>query len=328
MSVYNGQTYLREAIDSILQQSYSHFEFIIINDGSVDASLSIVQSYNDSRIKIINNEGNKGLIYSLNKGIEQAKGKYIARMDADDISLPNRLQCQLEVFKANSQLVIVSSDFYLLKQSTLTTIKQAFQQDSLKGTLLFAPCFCHPTVMIKNIFKDNNLSYNKDFVHAEDYKLWTDLTHLGGFYNIRIPLLKYRSHTAQVSVTHHQMQLKISNKIRSEFIQKLHFNLPPKELETLHFIGNNEFIISINQLVAIEHCLNTLVNENQRTKAFDKEAFDKVICKFWLDSCGYSNLGLKAYQTFLKSNLSDIQKVTFQAKNKLLLKCIIRRWKR
>jgi len=107
MSVYNAQKYLDEAIESILNQTYSNFEFIIINDGSTDKSLEIIENYakKDSRIIVINRE-NKGLIYSLNEGIRKANGKYIARMDADDISLPQRLEKQVEFMEKNKNIGI------------------------------------------------------------------------------------------------------------------------------------------------------------------------------------------------------------------------------
>src|SRR5690242_9380591 len=96
MPVYNASSYLREAIESILNQTYSNFEFIIINDGSTDNSLEIIRSYHDPRISVVNNETNLGIIKTRNKGLKLAKGKYIANMDADDISLSSRLEKQVQ----------------------------------------------------------------------------------------------------------------------------------------------------------------------------------------------------------------------------------------
>ena len=101
MPVYNSEKYLREAIKSILNQTFTNFELIIINDGSTDNSLKIIKSFKDNRIKIIKNKGNLGLIKTLNKGIDLAQGKYIARMDADDIAMPKRLEKQIAFFNEN-----------------------------------------------------------------------------------------------------------------------------------------------------------------------------------------------------------------------------------
>ena len=108
MSVYNGEIYLYEAIESILNQTFTNFEFIIIDDGSTDNSAEIIKSYDDNRIVLIQ-QGNKGLAAALNEGIKIAKGKFIARMDADDISLPTRLETQIQFMEAH--LEYVSQDF-------------------------------------------------------------------------------------------------------------------------------------------------------------------------------------------------------------------------
>lgn len=327
MSVYNGQAYLREAIESILTQTFNDFEFIIINDGSIDNSLSIIKSYNDNRIVLVNNDGNKGLIYSLNKGLEISKGDYIARMDADDVSLPNRFQEQINVFNAHKDAVVVSSDFYSLYNNKQFLMEHSLKSDSLKTTLLFTPCFCHPTVMMKNIFKTENIAYQQNYIHAEDYKLWTDLAFCGNFYFVRKALFKYRSHDKQISVLHHEKQMEISKQIRSEYLQRLNFELSSKQIATLNIIGNNEFITSINTLFDVENCLKELIIQNRTNNAFNSLDFNTVIHKFWRDSCGYTNLGIKAYTLFFKSDLYRSHNSTFHDKAKLLIKCIIRKFK-
>ena len=108
MPVYNGEKYLREAIGSILNQTFNDFEFLIINDSSTDSTREIILSYDDTRIRLEDNEKNIGLTHSLNKGLRLAKGKYVARMDADDISLPDRLEKQLAVIENNTDVSIVA----------------------------------------------------------------------------------------------------------------------------------------------------------------------------------------------------------------------------
>jgi len=110
MPVYNGEKYLNEAIDSILNQTYTNFEFLIINDGSTDRSVEIIKGYNDSRIKLIHNKKNMGLVYTLNRGLALALGKYIVRMDADDISLPNRFKLQLDFMEINTEVALCSGN--------------------------------------------------------------------------------------------------------------------------------------------------------------------------------------------------------------------------
>lgn len=328
MSVYNGEVYLDEAIESVLNQTYKEFEFIIINDGSTDNSLDIINSYNDKRIVLVNNDLNKGLIYSLNKGIEMSKGEYIARMDADDICLPERFEWQVKQFLEQPGAVIIGSDYYLLNGEKNTYIKNRNDSDYQKAVLLFAPCFCHPTVMIRNIFKEKNIYYNLNFIHAEDYKLWTDLYAIGDFLNVGRPLLKYRHHLQQLSNHKHETQLSISKEIRRQYLQQLNFKLSEREFEILNTIGNNMFIKSFGLLKDIENCLLRLKEENRVNKKFNESSFNKFLYKFWLDSCGNTNLGMKAFRFFFSSEIADYNSLTFMDKNIFLLKCLIRKFKK
>ena len=134
LPVYNAQNYIREAIDSILSQTYKDFELIVINDGSTDESVKIIQSYTDKRIVFVNNTQNVGLIKTLNIGLKLAKGKFIARMDADDIALPERFQLQLNKFESNKNLIVVSSDYYLLTGNKLKYSNNFSGSDGLKSS--------------------------------------------------------------------------------------------------------------------------------------------------------------------------------------------------
>lgn len=328
MSVFNGEQYLHEAIESILSQTYTDFEFIIINDGSTDSSDKIILSFRDKRIVYIDNNANLGLIESLNKGLRASKGKYIARMDADDIALPERLKLQVQTFGENPNAIMIGSDYYSLTPKKLKHIKNRNNSDYQKAVLLFSPCFCHPTVMMKNIFTEKNIFYDKNYVHAEDYKLWTELSFLGEFLNVKEPLLKYRSHSTQVSSNNKENQLLISRRIREEFCKKLNFSLSEKQFEILNTIGDNIFITSIEVLNEVESCLLHLKEQNKLQKAFSENSFNIFLHKFWFDSCGYTNLGLAAYSRYSRSMLSKVTKVTLDKKSRLLTKCLIRKFKK
>ncbi len=181
MSVFNGETYLREAIDSVLTQTFKDFEFIIINDGSTDGTLKIIQSYTDPRIQLISRE-NKGLVASLNEGIKQARGRYIARQDADDISLPHKLAQQVQTIETN-QAVLVSTAFSM------------FSTDP--GAVLDCQCLINNDVVLKREFYAQNpfghgatmfsreaavrVGMYEDVGPVEDYDLWAKLMHEGKF---------------------------------------------------------------------------------------------------------------------------------------------------
>ncbi|MBL7921770.1 MAG: glycosyltransferase family 2 protein [Bacteroidia bacterium] len=328
MPVYNGAKYLHEAIKSILDQSFMDFEFLIINDGSTDDSEKIILSFKDPRIVFIKNESNMGLINSLNKGLKIAKGNYIARMDADDVALPQRLELQVKEFESDPKAIAVGSDYFLLTEKRTSLKKNKNNSDYQKAVLFFSPCFCHPTVMMKNIFAEKNLLYKKDYVHAEDYKLWTDLAFFGEFRNVAVPLLKYRSHATQISNQNHATQLAISEKIRKEYCDQLKFKLTDEQFAILNLIGNNVFVTSIKTLNEIEVFLLNLKEQNKKNKAFNENSFNLFLHKFWFDSCGYSNLGLAAYSLYSRSMLSKVTKVTLDKKSKLLTKCLIRKFRK
>lgn len=328
LSAFNAGNYLTECMKSILSQTYTNFEFIIVNDGSTDNSEEIITSFKDKRIIYIKNEINRGLIFSLNKGLSAAKGKYIARMDADDIALNIRLQKQLDFFQENNRSIVVGSDYYLLKKNKLTHIKNINNSDYQKAMLLFSPCFCHPTVMMKNIFSDNSLGYKSEYKHAEDYKLWTDLVFKGGFGNVDAPLLKYRSHTSQISANHKTEQLKISEKIREDYYKNIGLKFSDIELKALHIVGNNTFITSVATLNNIESAMINLTTQNRNLKFLNENALQNLLHKFWLDSCGNTSLGLKAFTIFTSSELFRTQKKSARQLIKLIGKCLIRKFRK
>lgn len=140
LPVYNGEKYLKEAIESILNQTYTNFEFIIIDDGSKDSSLEIIKEYEkeDERIVAVSRE-NKGLIATLNEGIEKAKGKYIARMDQDDISLPNRFEEQLKIMENDKEIVVCGSWINVFGENRKEKISKYFQYDKeIKANLIMS----------------------------------------------------------------------------------------------------------------------------------------------------------------------------------------------
>ena len=174
MPAYNAEKYINETIDSILNQSYKDFEFIIINDGSTDRTKEIILSYSDERIVYLENEKNSGIVVTLNKGLEKASGEYIARMDSDDISLVNRLEKQVEFMDKNLDVGVLGTGICVFGDS-INDQERVFTTNSeqLKAELIFNSCIAHPTVMIRSsILKNNNLNYSEEFAGAEDYHLW------------------------------------------------------------------------------------------------------------------------------------------------------------
>ena len=192
MSVYNAEKYLHEAIESMLKQTLTNFEFIIVNDGSTDDSLKIIDSFKDERIVLINQK-NTGLEEALNNGIYIAKGDFIARMDADDISLPHRLQKQYDFLMQNPEYIAVGSTAIIIDADgnyVYTSFKLVTDKE-LKNNLPQTPFF-HPAVMFKKSEFLRTGKYCEALVKSQDTVLFNRMAIFGKFYNFKDPLIKYR----------------------------------------------------------------------------------------------------------------------------------------
>jgi len=224
LPVYNGGEYLKDAMESILNQSYKNFEFIIINDGSSDDSINVIRQYEilDNRIKVIDRE-NRGLIATLNEGIKNSKGIFIARMDQDDISLPHRLELQYNYMLENS-LDICGGDFYTIDTNNNILKKNITPktQAEIIVTMASNVPFAHPSVMIKKKFLENNkLEYGLNgYRNGEDLDLWILMYNNGAkFGNTHNTILKYRVLATSLSRKNHKRIKKESNTQFNNFIK-------------------------------------------------------------------------------------------------------------
>ena len=205
MSVYNGEDYLCEAIDSVVNQTFSDWELIVINDCSTDKTSEILEEYEskDSRIKVHTNEVNLRLPSSLNKALSLSKGKYIARMDADDICLPERFQKQYDFMEENSDVALSSCRFMTLKNGIVSSGGCGGRNDvdSIKALLLVTNPLLHPGIIAKaEVIKE--LGYDKNFTCTEDMELWTRFIMEGHKVKILSEyLMIYRLHDKQITET-------------------------------------------------------------------------------------------------------------------------------
>jgi len=202
MPVYNGEKYLNESIDSILTQTFKNFEFIIINDGSTDNCLSLISEYKDDRIIIID-QMNKGLACSLNTGIELSKGKYIARQDQDDISLPNRLARQVTFFDDNSDYAMVGTWAKIFSEGDIRERyhKHPTEYADILSEMIFDNPFVHSSVMIRRSVFSELGGYSIDITRQppEDYELWSRIVKKYKVANIPEILLQYREIPSSMS---------------------------------------------------------------------------------------------------------------------------------
>ena len=213
---YNSEAFIGSSIQSILDQTYRDFELIIIDDGSTDGSTEIIKSFHDTRIRYIRNPENLGLIKTLNIGIGLSEGMYIARMDADDISYPNRFEEQARYLDERSDVSLVGTGY-----CTIPSGKTFVPHKTPKlWDMLIRNQFAHPTVMFrKNNFLDNGLVYDENYNSAEDYELWSRALIKGlQCHNIPAPLLRYRLHPDSITARKRNEMLQTCQKVRRNLL--------------------------------------------------------------------------------------------------------------
>ncbi len=215
MTAYNAEKYIAQAIESILNQTYTDYEFIIINDGSTDDTPNIIQKYadQDSRIIFVDNKQNQGLIAVLNQGLDMAHGEFIARMDADDISLPQRFEKQIAYLDMNPEVGV------------LGTLIHGFDAMDAEGIqipvvtvfdLLKQNYIAHPSVMMrKEVLDKYSLRYNPEYKHCEDLELWSRMIFLTKIHNLMEVLLMYRITGNNISTQNWDLQQATTAKIRN-----------------------------------------------------------------------------------------------------------------
>lgn len=212
MSVFNEEKYLEESIKSILNQTYKDFEFIIVDDASFDKSSEILKNWarKDPRVKIITNEKNIGLTKSLNKAIKIAQGKYIARQDADDISLPQRLKKQIEFLENHLEIKILGTFSYAISQRGEILRKNTssvFFQEVKKNLIKKTP-FSHSSVMIEKETLNKVGLYNEKFRTSQDYELWFRILKIDKGENLPLFLIKKRYLPGMISIKREKEQIK------------------------------------------------------------------------------------------------------------------------
>lgn len=209
MGVHNGEKYLKEAVDSILHQTFKDFEFIIINDGSTDGSREILESYNDDRVVLIHQD-NAGLTRALNKGLSLARGKYIARMDADDISLPRRLEKQIQFLEENTGVGLISCHFYEIDSEgcRINLCQLPVKNEDIQKSLLVCNQFCHGAAVFKSECIRTIGMYREFFRFSQDFDLWLRIAEKFKCANLNTPHYKWRINP--------QSQFSVSIKDREE----------------------------------------------------------------------------------------------------------------
>ncbi len=327
---YNVENYVVESISSIMDQTYTNLEIVVINDCSTDSTLQKLQELaeEDSRIKIYNNETNLKLIKTLNKGIELCTGKYIARMDADDISFPERIEKQVLFLERSTDYDVVSTMFYTFRtgKSKHNLYVNPKTHEELQAYLLFRSGICHPAVMIrKTLFTELGLRFEEEYLHVEDYALWSKAIYCTKLANIGEPLLYYRVHESQVSTLNEKKQIENKKEVFKIHCEKLGLPSDPDNLEVYASVA--ECIPSQSSLAYIDKCesfMKHLLDKNIQQKFCSPQYLERILSLHWIRICANSQLGSKVLNKCFNSSLYN--KKYYSKKDMLILyiKCIFK----
>jgi len=311
---YNASAFIEKAIDSILNQSFKDFELIVVDDGSTDNTADLVLSYNDNRIRLVKNDKNSGLTFSRNRLINEAAGKYIAWLDADDIAHKERLKIQYEFLEKNGDYILTSSWAKTIdKNGDIIQSNYIFIDDKyLKSSLLFNNYFVVSSVMVRN--NKDVLLCDVTYTPAEDYELWVRLSKLGKLNIYNKFLVYYRVHDKNLTATQSE-KMKASvihiQKNQLEYIG-IHANITDLHL---HYKACYAKAESISQIQQIEKWFEFILAQNKKAAYFDQSHLEHIVKHKWVKICtSNSQLGVKSIKTYLSSPLKKLS-----LKNVLLL---------
>jgi glycosyltransferase involved in cell wall biosynthesis len=249
MSAFNDAAFLPEAVESILRQAFDNFEFLVIDDGLTDGSARLLAAVRDPRMRVVRNEEHLGLTRSLKAGVELARGQYIARMDADDVALPERLEKQVALLMKRPEIGILGSACYIIDQVGREVGLLQMPEDDLQihWTSLLANPFAHPTIMFRrDVLISRNLNYDEAFQTTQDYDLWMRMLNFTRGANLREPLMRYRLHGDRVTSKFRTVQLKNHDTVALRSIRELlpEFYIQADQVSQLRalFVGGGELI--------------------------------------------------------------------------------------
>ncbi len=288
MAAYNNGEYLKSAIDSVLRQTYTHFELIIVNDGSVDNSDEIISTYQDERIICVHNKLNLGIVRSRNLGLDIMKGKYLAVLDSDDLTLPDRLEKQVAFLEANPDYGLCGTYFNVISSEgeIMNTIRFPQENDDITAYLHLGNCFCHSSVMVRsNLVKKHR--YSTDNVLGEDYHLFLDLKGETKFANLPFIGCYYRVHKKNVS---YQMNAEMYSSIKAINrwnLSTINISFTERQLDIhSHFlIFNADFFKDDDEFEELEDWVKKLIAVTQSHPLLNRPIIFKFLLHRWFVIC-------------------------------------------
>jgi glycosyltransferase involved in cell wall biosynthesis len=285
LPVYNGEKYLAESLDSVLAQTYQNWELVIINDGSTDGTENLILNYQDKRINYLANDGNQGIIFSLNRGLQESKGVYIARLDADDVALPDRIAKQVEFLSENLDYVMCGTYFQTIDSNgrLLKNVMFPTNNRDAQSHLLLHNCFCHSSIMMRsNIVKE--LTYDEKFQICEDYDLWNRISRTGKILNLPVFATMYRVHDNNISTIKSEIMFTHVNKINKRILDDLGIAYSENEL-AVHsnaLCYNASFFRPPDNIKMLENWIEKLYSYLKINGDYNADLCYKILIEKWI----------------------------------------------
>lgn len=324
MPVYNRQDYVKEAIDSIINQSYQNWELLVLNDNSTDRTLEIINTYSDTRIKIISHDSNQGISFNRNLGIELSTGDYIAFLDSDDIAAPNRIEVQLNFLIKNPNFVIVGSNIQAIDKNGTTidsVTRYTLKAEEIPLRLLFNNYFTTSAVMLNKALIYNE-KFSSEYIVAEDYHFWIRIISKHKGWNLPLTLTFYRCHDTNISNQKEKLMIEADHKILALQLNKIGSFLN-EEVNIYYHIGKNQLNLYSGQIIKLDSALSKLLLNNKNSKIYDQRLLTNYLYNYWLEiypTIKEFNISLLIFML----NSSFFKKKNWREKFKLIFKCLIR----
>lgn len=303
MPVYNAQKYLKDAIDSILNQTFTDLEFIIINDGSSDKSTEIIESYSDPRIRYFTNKENMGIVATLNRGLELATGKYIARMDSDDISHPDRIQKQYDYMEKHPRLAVLGTniEFIGARDGSSTAV---VNPKWVKASMFFSSALAHPSVMLRgDILKRENYHYDATYEKVEDYELWTRISEKYQLNNLQETLFQYRIHAKQITQNYTDTEENSFRMLKKRELEKLNIEYSNDEFDSFVKYCFHFDELTYEDIYRLNKFCKRAYDANKKIKLYSQVALGKVMSDCITYACNVIELTVEQKRNIYRESL-------------------------
>lgn len=289
MPIYNAELFIEDAIKSVLNQTYTNFELLLINDFSTDKTMDIVNRFGDERIRILHNNCNRGIAYSRNRGIDESKGKYIAIMDDDDITLNYRLKMQVDFLNNNTNIDIVGGKYQLIdingnliRESNIAYNNPMY----IKALFLFQNIYSNGEMMFrKDLICKNNIRYSENQFGMEDFKFWIDCSKVGKFYTIDEVFLKHRIHdkseTYKTCTTKAKQRERHLMELQKYSMNKSNIKVSQEDLKIINHYSNNAKCMNKSELYKYYLSLKKIIS-NASDIQLDCLKELKILCSKYL----------------------------------------------